>query len=650
MSIKLNNTTSHLLSTKKILSFCCKPEQLQTNAKAHKHLCVVCAIALILISHLGLSLVYSVTIPIFEAYDESGHFAYAKYIATNKKLPPMRSFGQPSVFNAVSDQSAQPPTYYLFAAIPLLFLDVSADLQPQITAGGPTKVVPDPQSDAFPYQNTALAIRVVRLLSIALGTLAVFLTYLTVKTLYPANPKIALMATAIHAWWPQFISMNSTITNDIGVALGASVVYWLSAKIWTFGPQVTLTSFQLHKYLVGLAIFSLATLGIKGNGAAVILYSFLFLCFYLVTLRRQKQTPYLVLSGLFGSYLLVWLLCFALAWLFAQPIISGIFTRLLFNMSTGQSTMSFGPTALNTLAIQLQSGLTLSLTHWSATFKGMFAAFSWGGLGFSDLWYRFAMIGIAFSIIGLGWGLIKDRQRLWIVCSLLLFGAFVCVGFIWLVRFVNTPEEFKEIPGRYIVPSIGALSVLFAIGLQHVPAQYRHFTSTYAITGLAITALAVPFILFIPTYRPVQLLTPANANIQNQTRFVFGDIIRLLGYNIESKSIWNNCANVTLFWQSQADITQDYGLLLESPLSNTTTLKLLTPAHGTFPTSKWKSGDTFQETYCLSSPQITSNELRIAWIAHDSTRPTQVLRLGITPLRTTCDGQPCQAKITIKQN
>lgn len=650
MNVKPNREATHLPSKKKTLSFCCKQLLLSPKTKISKQILTICAIILILISHLILSLVYTFSIPIFEAYDESGHFAYAKYIAVNKHLPPMRSVGQPSVFNAVSDESAQPPTYYLLAAIPLLFLDVSADLQPQITAGGPTKVVPDYQFDVFPYQSTALAIRIVRLLSIVLGTLAVFLTYLTAKNLYPANPKIALMATAIHAWWPQFISMNSTITNDIGVALGASLAYWLSAKIWTFGPKITLNSFQLHKYLVGLALCSLATMGVKGTGAAVILYSFLFLCFYLITLRRQKQVSYSILGGLFSSYLLTWAVCFTLAWIFAQSTITGMFTRLLFNMSTGQATISFSPTAINALLIQLQSGLTLSLTHWSATFKGMFAAFSWGGLGFSDIWYRFAIIGVVFSTIGLGWGLIKDRQRLWIVCSLLLFGAFLGIGFIWLVRFVNTPEEFKEIPGRYIVPSIGALSMLLAIGLYHVPAPYHRFTSTYALSGLAFTALAVPFILFIPTYRPVQLLAPETTKIQNHTNFIFGNIIRLLGYNIEAKSMWNNCANVTLFWQAQANITTDYGLLLEAAQADTTTLKLRTPAHGTFPTSKWKSGDTFQETYCVSLPQITGNEVRIAWIAHDSTRPTQILWLGAMPLRTTCDGQPCQARLEIKSN
>lgn len=616
--------------------------------KTKKRIVPTYIISAILISHLVLSIIYSFTVPIFEAYDESGHFTYAKYIALNKKLPPMRSIGQPSVFNAVSDESAQPPGYYLFAAIPLLFLDISEDLQPQITAGGPTKVVPDDKSDVFPYQNTALAIRIVRLLSIGLGTLAVFLTYLTVKNLYPTNPKIALMATAIHAWWPQFISMNSTITNDIGVALGASIVYWLSAKIWVFGPTITLKSFRLHQYLIALALCSLATMGIKGTGAAVILYSFLFMCFYLITLRRQKKTPYTVLGGLFGIYLLAWVICFVFAWVFARSTITGMFTRLLFNMGTGQAVFALNPTALSAFGFQLQSGLTLSLTHWSATFKGMFAAFSWGGLGFDDIWYRFAIIGIAFASIGLGWGIIKDRQRAWIICSILCFTAFLGVGFIWLVRFANTPEEFKEIPGRYIVPSIGALSVLFAIGLSHVPAPYRWFTSTYVIAGLATTALAVPFTLFIPTYRPVQLINANTINIQNPTHFVFGNVIRLLGYTTEPKSIWNNCTNITLYWQSQSDIIKDYGLLLEAPQSDSKTLKLLTPAHGTFPTSKWKSGDTFEENHCVALPPNSGDELRIAWVAHDSTRPTQILRLGMVPLKTTCNEQPCEAKIKMK--
>jgi hypothetical protein len=619
----------------------------------------------IIVSHIILSAFYSFAIPIFESYDESGHFAYARYIAINKLLPPPLSPGKPSAMPVVSDESTAPPGYYLFAALPLLFVDLSDNLQPQITAGGATRVVPDYQNDVFPYQKTSLGLRLVRLSSIVLGTIAVLLTYLTAKIIFPANPRIRLMAVAIHAWWPQFLMMNGTVTNDVGVALCASLAYWLAAQLWVRRNTNSLkTAVQMCYGL--FAVVCALGLVFKGNGASLILFSFAFMGLLWLNNRQAQRTanckiPFAEVHRgelIFGG---MWVIMTLMAWVFALGTLQRVFYRLFINVSTGESVFSSNYTSLQTIWQHVSTGFSLSLLNWSATFKGFFAAFSWGGLGFANDWYRVALFGISLGFIGLFWAFRHKTMRDWLGVSALFFFAFYVVGLVWLMRYATTAEEFAEVPGRYLVPGLGSVCIVLAIGLQSLPNQVRNLYITCVLGGLALTAIAAPFTLFIPTYRPVQLIAvPNHINIQHRSTLQFGDEIRLLGYDIAPQSHAflmrdRSCKTITLYWQAMRDIKNDYGLLLEfsSPTSSVL-LKLVTPSHGTFPTSRWKMGDAFAETYCVNDlwQQTNANRsandsyISIAWVPYDSSKPSRTLRSGMITLPTFCDDRvPCPAKI-----
>jgi len=64
---------------------------------------------LILLAYITLGAGYSISVPIFEAPDEPGHFYYIKYLAEERRLP-VQSF---QYSENVVKEGHQPPLYYL---------------------------------------------------------------------------------------------------------------------------------------------------------------------------------------------------------------------------------------------------------------------------------------------------------------------------------------------------------------------------------------------------------------------------------------------------------------------------------------------------------------------------------------------------------
>ena len=90
---------------------------------------------LLLVSRLALGAAYSLVVPIWESYDEDGHFAYVRYLVTYRHLlDPVDPQAQ-AIF-----ERFQPPLYYLLIAPFLAGFDL-----------GPTQ----PQPERNPYWNYA---------------------------------------------------------------------------------------------------------------------------------------------------------------------------------------------------------------------------------------------------------------------------------------------------------------------------------------------------------------------------------------------------------------------------------------------------------------------------------------------------------------
>ena len=178
-----------------------------------------------------LGILYSSLVPIFEASDELWHYPMVEHIARTWTLPV-----QPLAAGASSgpwrQEASQPPLYYAIGAALTFWIDTrdSASpyamtpvrhLNPHVAAGEITPdgsnvnlVVHNPTLERFPWQGTALAVHIVRLFSVTLGTWAVYLTWALVHELYPQARKLALSAAAIHAFTPMYLFISSSVNND----------------------------------------------------------------------------------------------------------------------------------------------------------------------------------------------------------------------------------------------------------------------------------------------------------------------------------------------------------------------------------------------------------------------------------------------------
>ncbi len=214
-------------------------------------------LALIAMVHIALSIYTSLSVPLWESYDEPGHIFYARHIGQTGTLPPVGS--RLSDY----DESHQPPLYYLLPAIPFALIDTTDNVRPQYTASGRTWAVFQPEVEAWPWTGTVLAIRIARFLSILPGTLCVILTWRTARVLFPKQKLIALVAAFAHAVWPMLVFMNGIVSNDTGMALMGSLVVWQIAELVRRPSQ--------WRWWFGLAAAGVASVLTKDNGLTLLI-------------------------------------------------------------------------------------------------------------------------------------------------------------------------------------------------------------------------------------------------------------------------------------------------------------------------------------------------------------------------------------------
>ena len=91
-----------------------------------------------------------------------------------------------------------------------------------------------------PFEGLSLAVHVGRLVSMLLGLLTLLSVYAAAREVSPQRPIVALIATALVAFQPVFISLTSALTNDAAVICFASLSTWIALRIVRQGatPQL----------------------------------------------------------------------------------------------------------------------------------------------------------------------------------------------------------------------------------------------------------------------------------------------------------------------------------------------------------------------------------------------------------------------------
>ena len=528
----------------------------------------------ILVVFFVLGLVYSVVVPPFEASDEKWHYPMVKYIADHWSLPVQ----EPGVETSWRQEGSQPPLYYFLGALTTCWIDTSdmetvRHLNPHVDPGATPDgnvnlVVHYPVLESFPWRGTVLAVHLVRLLSVLMGTAAVYLTYLIVREVLPGEPILALGAAAIHAFTPMYIFISGAVNNDNLVVPLSSLALLMLLTLAKVGRQSTFARVATGRYLSLGVVLGLAVLT-KSNSLGLTVLTALVV---VVRAVRRRSWAEFFLGGLAT---LVPLLLIAGWWYLRNLRLYGDLTGL--NVFTEILGTRDVPADLAQLWRERYSFLA---GYWG----------NFGGLNVPMAPWTYNVLNTLTVVASLGLVALLLRHLL-TPYSLLPTPFLICLlwGFVVIVPWLFWASTTWSSQGRLIFPAISVWSLLLALGLTGwlprrwgfayslLPTPYSLPLAVFALFLLGLSAVA-PFAWIAPAYALPEPLTEAQVaviphRLEAPPRVLavadFGGVVRLLGYDGphpltqsgDRLQRWvepGGQVEVTLYWEALAPTDRDY--------------------------------------------------------------------------------------------
>jgi 4-amino-4-deoxy-L-arabinose transferase-like glycosyltransferase len=557
-------------------------------------------------------LLYSVVIPIWEAHDEWGHYAFVRYLATERAFPPP---GAKLVERY--DESVQPPLYYILGALATFWINTDDGLEPIINpyattgdgTGGVNFAVHRWEAEIFPYRGTVLGIHVTRLVSVLLSTLVVWTTYLIGRSLLPEREEIALGAMAISAFWPQFLFMGSVVNNDIMVTVFSCLVLLFLIRIAVHGAG--------FKHWLALGLCLAGAFASKRN--ALSLFPLVLVGLSIPAIRELKK----ISASLRWVIVAMLVLSSALAWWLFQNVILRLSYFGGYVKTLSQARVLLDP---STIAERLNWHSFIDTLQYA--FITFWAVFGWGNIGVETWIYD--LVAFVFLLAGLGLlFFLREESRAQVRLSLIILLANVFFVTALPMYISLYRERIFLMPGRYILPAISAVSVLLSVGLAGpMPARLARTLIAVVAAVMFAFALLIPFRYILPAYAEPPLLSPADVqDIQNPLGVNFDNKAELLGYDVGKGRVRaGEAIAVTLYWRCLGPMERNYTLAVQvlGPDYESYGGVNLYPGRGNFATSLWQVGDTFSETYWIpvgpDVPAPVMGRIKMALFIDDSTQ------------------------------
>jgi hypothetical protein len=569
------------------------------------------AIALILIGFIILGTVYSVVTPLFEASDELWHYPFVKHLANGRGLPVQ----DPRIEQPWRQEGSQPPLYYALGALATFWIDTSdleevrylnphADIGVE-TADGNLNMIIHSEREDFPYRGTALAVHIVRFLSVLMGAATVLCTYLIALEVFPEQKTLAAGAAAFNAFVPMFLFISGSVNNDNLTILLCSFTLLILVRLIRTGRH----SEQMVNDQLGFGVWALLGLiiglGALSKASALGLLPLTALALALSAWRVRAESALRRIAWFFGSFVTVLAVSFAVAgWWYLR-------NWLLYRDPLGLNTFVtiVGPRLHPPTLRQL-------LGEWEGFVKTFWGLFGGVNVAMEPAAYwvlnALAILGLVGLMIALGHALItrftfhvsRDDSLLITRHSFLILLTWPIILFLALIRWTTTTKASQ---GRLMFPAISAISVLLALGWsQWVPRRYEKWLLGI-VGGLMFALSAVtPFRYIAPAYvQPVLLSEAELGGITHRLDVTFGGKARLLGYEAgDEETRPGESVEVTLYWQSLAEMNKDYTVFVHLLDENDLVIaqRDTYPGLGTYPTRLWRVGDAFADRYVLTLP------------------------------------------------
>lgn len=542
-------------------------------------------ISTVLVLFVVLGVAYSLATPIFEKPDEMWHLAYIKRLVDGQGYPDApRSISD----DAPSQESSQPPMYYTLAALVVrAFAPDTSDLHTRLThnpvfpfeareAQNDNKnVFVHAVVDVFPFEGTARAVQLARLVALCFGALTVYATYGLALEIFPDRRPVALLAAAFVAFLPQFIFISSTASNDSTAAAWCTVVLWITVRVMRQG-------FSARRVIVlGLA------LGLAALSKMSALGLWPIALFAVAVFHTDRQPKFLARAG--------WA---AVALLIAMALTGPWFIQSVwvFGDALGTSTHLAMPWARKELL-----PLSTALNQVPGALNSWWLAFGWGNI-IAPAWIYLALdLSMLVGLAGAGYRLIANRDRRIERWGLLILLAWLVVIVVAFVRWIQLLDAAL---GRLLFPAISAAAVLIVVGWY----VFLRRWAVLPIMGMLVLSIVALPLWLIPAYARPTLLSQADlAGQPGQSIDVrYGDVARLVRIDWPREP-WPQPGEeptLRLCWQPLKQDARPLLVLTQivGAENRVVATRRTLPGLGSYPTSTWQPNAIFCDVMRLPLP------------------------------------------------
>jgi hypothetical protein len=561
-------------------------------------------LAVILVLYVVVAALYGATIPIFETPDSSGHYAYIHELTEGRGLP---IHDTPSGERVTGYVAGHTPLYYALSAAATFWIEGDVDYDDWAwrnpfhdmgnagTTANKNRLIHTSAED-FPWRGTPLTVHIARLVSTALGGLAVVAAYGIMLELFLERRWLALGTAALTGLNPMFIFTSARVSNDAAVAGFGALVVWAAVRLAVRGLS------RRGLVLAGVAL-GLATLS-KISG--IILGPALVLGLVLDALRRghykvshlfrRDQLVRLFVAGLilFG---VAALLC---GWWFVRNLV--LYGELMGTNAWLSHTATVRSEPIGFLEV-IPFLKDLVISYW--------AMFGWFNIAVAPWMYQvwWVLVGLAFvGLVQMAVDQLKPPRLsrpvqaglvVVVLAFLLIFGS--------VYRFIMIVLGAQ---GRYLAPVTAAISVLLVLGLDRF--LLRQFTPVLALL-LAVyhfaAALLCLFAFILPAYAGPDIVQESElpGDMMRFDMTFEGTLIQLLGGTFDRESVQpGESIEVSLYWRTLEPVEEDPVAFVQilgrgaNPVAGEDSY----PGRGNLPVSLWEPGVIYRDRYVL---QIASD-------------------------------------------
>lgn len=555
-------------------------------------------LGLILVAYFIIGTTYILLNPLWESPDEIHHFSMVQYLQTHGLELPSQEEGTVGLWQ---QEGNQPPLYYILSAILIAPIDISdigevmrvnphADIGIIRPDGNLNRLVHYPQREVFPSKGSALASYILRFFSLILGVATIYVTYHTIKLIFPEKPLLALGAAGINAFIPMYLYISASVSNDNLSTLLANLLLLLLIRLLLQDEKPSWKNYALIGIVTGFGLLAKLNIGL--------LIPIVALVFLVISFRNRDWRPF-IFGGLISGGLTI-LIAGWWYWrnwqLFGDPTGLERFLEIV-----GQRVE---PATLGQLWTERDS--------FTRTFWGLFGSIT---IPMPEILY---LIFNSFGLIALASGITVAIRRLREKTYRLAIGLTLLwpiMTFLALLRWTSiTPAS----QGRLVYGAISSITLWMAVGVAYwLPERFRAWIIIFIVGSMAFIAAIQPFTTIAPAYMPSmqaqenEIITIFSAD---KAEIAFLDIrlpenaVYVGGY-VQFEVDFEMLSETEQNWSIFVHLVSPEGIIIGQ--------RDIYPARGLLATSDLAEGDSWQNPIAVFVPQTTYTptniEIRLGW-------------------------------------